>query len=88
MLKTHSIDVYLLLFCTFNVHEIHVGPADLERTLHCLTRGELSSEEIEIIVDRVMKESDLDQDHRLSYTEFEHVISRAPDFANVFHMRF
>ena len=74
--------------CDIIVAVLNVGPADLERTLHCLTRGELSNEEIEVIIDRVMKESDLDQDHRLSYTEFEHVISRAPDFANVFHMRF
>jgi Ca2+-binding EF-hand superfamily protein len=69
-------------------HDRYIGPADLERTLQCLTRGALSTEEIEVIIDRVMRESDLDQDQKLSYTEFEHVISRAPDFATVFHMRF
>ena len=69
-------------------HDRYIGLADLERTLKCLTNSELSNEELEVIIERVMKESDLDQDQRLSYTEFEHVISRAPDFINVFHMRF
>ena len=61
---------------------------DLERTLKCLTNNDLSDEEIGVIIDRVMKEADMDQDERLSYTEFEHVISRAADFVNVFHMNF
>ena len=69
-------------------HDRYIGPADLERTLKCLTNSELTDEELEVIIERVMRESDLDQDQRLSYTEFEHVISRAPDFVNVFHMRF
>ena len=32
-------------------------------------------------------QADLDGDHRLSYVEFEHVISRAPDFVNTFRIR-
>ena len=34
-----------------------------------------------------ISEADLDGDHRLSYVEFEHVISRAPDFVNTFRIR-
>lgn len=29
---------------------------------------------------QVFEEADLDEDNKLSFTEFEHVISRAPDF--------
>jgi calcium and integrin-binding protein 1 len=35
-----------------------------------------------------LAESDLDQDNQLSYIEFEHVVSRAPDFTNTFRIRF
>lgn len=31
-------------------------------------------------------EVDMVKDHRLHYAEFEHVISRAPDFVNLFHV--
>jgi len=42
--------------------------------------------EIEAIVDGVIQESDVARNHELSYAEFEHVISRAPDFVNLFHI--
>ena len=42
--------------------------------------------EIEAIVDGVIQESDVARNHELSYAEFEHVISRAPDFINLFHI--
>lgn len=45
-----------------------------------LTRNELTQEEIAIVCDKVLEESDNDDDRRLSYMEFEHVISRAPEF--------
>lgn len=60
---------------------------DLELTVKRLTHDELTEQEVNIITDRVMAESDLDHDQKLSYVEFEHIISRSPDFINVFHIR-
>lgn len=64
-----------------------IDKGDLESTIKRLTNNELDEQEVNIITDRVIAESDLDHDQRLSYVEFEHVISRAPDFVNVFHIR-
>ncbi|KAK2146174.1 hypothetical protein LSH36_626g00007 [Paralvinella palmiformis] len=35
----------------------------------------------------VFEEADLDDDSKLSFSEFEHVISKAPDFLSTFHIR-
>ena len=59
---------------------------DLEELLIAITGDGLTSEEIKGIIERVMKEVDIDQDGSLSYPEFEHMISRAPDFVNLFRM--
>lgn len=61
--------------------------SDLEKTLRCLVRSELSNEEVQFVVDKVLEEVDLDDDGMLSYIEFEHVISRSPDFLSTFHIR-
>ncbi|KAJ8304694.1 hypothetical protein KUTeg_018277 [Tegillarca granosa] len=58
-----------------------------------MTRGQDSSvkvpkTEIEKMPElRVLEETDLDDDGMLSFIEFEHVISRSPDFLNTFHVR-
>ncbi|CAH1795830.1 unnamed protein product [Owenia fusiformis] len=65
----------------------HIGKSDLERTLYCLTQNELSRDEVELVCEKVFEEADLDDDGQLSYMEFEHVISRAPDFISNFHIR-
>ncbi|XP_064608428.1 calcium and integrin-binding family member 3-like [Liolophura sinensis] len=65
----------------------YLGRGDLEKTLRSLTRNELSSDDVEFVVDKVFEEADLDDDNMLSYIEFEHVISRAPDFLETFHIR-
>ncbi|KAL8565250.1 hypothetical protein ACOMHN_001148 [Nucella lapillus] len=61
--------------------------SDLEATLLKLTQDGLTEDEVLFVVDKVLEEADLDDDGRLSYIEFEHVISRAPDFLNTFHIR-
>ncbi|XP_062575707.1 mesenchyme-specific cell surface glycoprotein-like [Saccostrea cucullata] len=58
----------------------YLGKEDLQCTLKCLTRNELSEEELNFVVEKVLEETDLDDDGKLSYIEFEHVISRSPDF--------
>lgn len=65
----------------------YLGKEDLRSTLRCLTRNELSEEEVEFVVEKVLEETDLDDDGKLSYIEFEHVISRSPDFMTTFHVR-
>lgn len=44
-----------------------------------ITAG-ISDKEIENIADRVLLEADIDGDKRLSFLEFDHVITRTPDF--------
>lgn len=65
----------------------YISRDDLEKTLTCLTKNELTDEEKQFVVDKVLEETDLDDDGMLSYIEFEHVISRSPDFLNTFHIR-
>ena len=47
----------------------------------------LENNHLEKIVDKIMKEADLDEDNRLNFAEFEHVIEKAPDFAISFTFR-
>lgn len=66
--------------------DAHICSSDLEELLISITGDGLTNEEIKVVVEKVMKEADIDQDGRLSYPEFEHMISRAPDFVNLFRM--
>ncbi|CAG5117640.1 unnamed protein product, partial [Candidula unifasciata] len=65
----------------------YLGEQDLVNTLKALTLDSLTKEEVEFVVRKVLEETDLDDDGMLSYIEFEHVISRAPEFLNTFHIR-
>ena len=53
---------------------------DLEQTVTKLTRGELSTEEVSLICEKVLDEADGDHDGRLSLEDFQNMILRAPDF--------
>lgn len=44
-------------------------------------------EEHQQIIDKVIEEADVDGDGKLSFMEFEHVITRAPEFLSTFHIR-
>lgn len=65
----------------------HIGPTDLEQVVKLLTRGQLTTEEMAQVCEKVIEEGDVDGDGKLSYMEFEHVILRAPDFLGTFHIR-
>ncbi|KAA0190587.1 hypothetical protein HAZT_HAZT001825 [Hyalella azteca] len=41
----------------------------------------MSSSDVDILVSKILEEADLDDDGRLAYAEFDHVMSKAPDFA-------
>ncbi|XP_028306974.1 calcium and integrin-binding family member 2 isoform X2 [Gouania willdenowi] len=60
---------------------------DLEKTLNRLTKEELTPEEVELVCDKTIEEADLDGDNKLSFADFENMISRAPDFLSTFHIR-
>ena len=47
----------------------------------------LTPEEKRVVVKTVVDEADLDDDRKLSFAEFEHVISKAPDFMTSFRIR-
>ncbi|KAK7010634.1 calcium and integrin-binding family member 2-like isoform X1 [Biomphalaria glabrata] len=80
-----------------------LNKTDLAKTLKTLTQksrdqgdlvdGEnieqsaLTETEENHILEQVLKEADLDDNNELSYIEFEHVVSRAPDFLTTFHIR-
>uniref|UniRef100_A0A8C3REP5 EF-hand domain-containing protein n=1 Tax=Cyanoderma ruficeps TaxID=181631 RepID=A0A8C3REP5_9PASS len=58
---------------------------DLERVVNCLTglgeESRLSSEEMEQLIQNILEESDIDKDGTINLAEFQHVVSRSPDFA-------
>lgn len=55
--------------------------------IRSLTRDELSDVEVEFIIERIIEEADLDGDSSINFAEFEHVVSRSPDFIRTFHIR-
>ncbi|KAH0505202.1 Calcium and integrin-binding protein 1 [Microtus ochrogaster] len=58
---------------------------DLSRLVNCLTgEGEdtrLTASEMKQLIDNILEESDIDRDGTINLSEFQHVISRSPDFA-------
>ena len=66
----------------------YIDEGDLKRVLRRLCgEQKLSDENVRKIVDKIMGEADLDEDKMLSFAEFEHVISKAPDFVSSFRIR-
>ena len=75
--------------CTHTHYLSHSGLPPLSLSLthtHTLTGATLDSSERDDIISGVIQEADIGKTEQLSYTEFEHVISRAPDFVNLFHI--
>ncbi|XP_046907451.1 calcium and integrin-binding protein 1-like [Hypomesus transpacificus] len=61
---------------------------DLEKLVNCLT-GEtddtrLTPEEMRQLINNILEESDIDKDGTVNLSEFQHVISRSPDFVSSF----
>lgn len=53
---------------------------DITQVVTALTRGELGPDEVKIVCDKVLEEADMDDDRAISQTEFQHVITRSPEF--------
>jgi calcium and integrin-binding protein 1 len=65
-----------------------ISSADLREVVNRLTgEQQLSDADMQQLIDNVLAESDLDDDDALSFAEFEHVISKSPDFINSFRIR-
>lgn len=63
----------------FNEDQL-INADDIEQVIQTLTRNELTQEEVAIVRDKVLEEADIDDDKCISFSEFRHVISRAPEF--------
>ena len=59
----------------------------LVQALKLLTQGQLSEEESEQVWRKVLEETDIDDDKKLSSNEFSHVINKSPDFLTTFNIR-
>lgn len=67
-----------------------ISSRDLFEIINLLTvTGEekLNDEQIEQLIENILKEGDLDGDQMLSFAEFQHVMSKSPDFVNSFRIR-
>lgn len=68
-----------MILVDFNEDQL-INVNDIEQVVLALTRNELSQEEIAIVCEKVLEEADIDDDKCISFSEFTHVISRAPEF--------
>ncbi|KAM9817452.1 calcium and integrin-binding family member 2-like [Neosynchiropus ocellatus] len=78
--------IYAFKIYDFNRDDF-ICPDDLEKTLTKLTKGELTASEVRLVCNKAVEEADLDGDHKLSFSDFENMISKAPDFLSNFHVR-
>ncbi|XP_051237918.1 calcium and integrin-binding family member 2 isoform X6 [Dicentrarchus labrax] len=78
--------IYAFKIYDFNVDN-YLCKEDLEKTLNRLTKEELTPEEVELVCQKSIEEADLDGDNKLSFADFENMITRAPDFLSTFHIR-
>ncbi|CAG0898980.1 unnamed protein product [Darwinula stevensoni] len=65
----------------------YLCPEDLTKALNQLSNNGLTAPEITIVIEKVLEESDIDDDGKLSFMDFQHIIERAPDFMANFHFR-
>lgn len=70
----------LPIFLTDYDDDHFISGKDIEQTCTALTNGQLTSEEIAVVREKILEETDHDGDDRISFAEFQHVIARAPDF--------
>lgn len=62
---------------------------DITEVVGRLTSGQrLEDSHLSQLVNSILEEADLDQDGMLSYPEFEHVVSKAPDIVHQFKIVF
>ncbi|KAI9136069.1 calcium and integrin binding 1 [Paraphysoderma sedebokerense] len=71
-------------FYAFQIYDFnnddYIDGQDMYDMVKLQVGDELSEDEIRTIVTKMVEETDIDGDGRLSYVEFEHVVARCPDF--------
>ncbi|CAK8691359.1 calcium and integrin-binding protein 1-like [Clavelina lepadiformis] len=79
---------YAFKIYDFNEDDL-LDAEDIEMVINRLTGSAepLSEKEMDQLLKNIMNEADLDDDKQLSYAEFEHIISKSPDFLNSFRIR-
>eukprot|EP00795_Rhopilema_esculentum_P007548 gene7548-13333_t len=77
--KSYKVE-YAFRIYDFNEDD-YIDEMDLKIVIRRLCgEQKLSDDSINTIIRKTMEEADLDDDNKLSFPEFEHVISKAPDF--------
>jgi len=65
-----------------------LGVSDLRHVIDRLTGPQrLSEVDVQLLIQNILDEADLDDDGALSFAEFEHIVDKSPDFANVFRIQ-
>lgn len=65
-----------------------ISAQDLHEVINRLTGEQtLDEDDMQQLINNIFEESDIDDDDKLSYAEFEHILSKAPDFVNAFRIR-
>uniref|UniRef100_A0A1B6KWN8 EF-hand domain-containing protein n=1 Tax=Graphocephala atropunctata TaxID=36148 RepID=A0A1B6KWN8_9HEMI len=65
-----------------------LGVSDLRHVIDRLTGPQrLSETDTQLLIQNILDEADLDDDGALSFAEFEHIVDKSPDFANVFRIQ-
>ncbi|XP_041484000.1 calcium and integrin-binding family member 2-like [Lytechinus variegatus] len=65
-----------------------ISSADIREMVNRLTgEQQITDDDMQHLINNIFEEADLDDDDALSFAEFEHVISKAPDFMNTFRIR-
>ncbi|XP_062927100.1 calcium and integrin-binding protein 1-like [Mobula hypostoma] len=63
---------------------------DLKKLVNCLTGGtdnsQLTESDMNQLINNILEESDIDKDGTVNLSEFQHVISRSPDFVSSFRI--
>nr|XP_028577612.1 calcium and integrin-binding family member 4 [Podarcis muralis] len=79
---------YAFLIYDFN-DDGFVDEEDLQNVIRrSINRNNLSEEEIASLANHVLEEADLDNDKMLSLVEFEHAMTKSPDFLHSFRLYF
>ncbi|KAF5294181.1 hypothetical protein FQR65_LT10892 [Abscondita terminalis] len=65
-----------------------LGTSDLRQVINRLIgNNQLSENEMQHLIQKILEEADLDDDGALSFAEFEHIIDKSSDFASAFRIR-
>ncbi|XP_076804528.1 calcium and integrin-binding protein 1-like [Clavelina lepadiformis] len=68
----------------------YVDEEDIGKIVECITNDQDGLKDRALtsnLIEKIMEEADLDRDNQLGRSEFEHVLSKSPDFLSSFKIR-